>query len=55
MDFRATSRSPRSEGGMSDSRHPIELAEEQVRTAIYDHATEDWYRRKEDYDGAKDY
>uniref|UniRef100_A0A1I8QCC5 Spaetzle domain-containing protein n=1 Tax=Stomoxys calcitrans TaxID=35570 RepID=A0A1I8QCC5_STOCA len=53
LDFRATSRSPRSEGGAgetSDYRHPIEIAEEQVKNAIYEHATEDWYRPKDDID-----
>lgn len=54
LDFRATSRSPRSEAGgggeTSDYRHPIEIAEEQVKNAIYEHATEDWYRPKDDFD-----
>ncbi|XP_075152304.1 spaetzle domain-containing protein 4 [Haematobia irritans] len=55
LDFRATSRSPRSEGGSgggetSDRRHPIEIAEEQVKNAIYEHATEDWYRPKDEFD-----
>ncbi|XP_061402318.1 protein spaetzle 4 [Musca vetustissima] len=50
LDFRATSRSPRSEGGAEDYRHPIDIAEEQVKNAIYEHATEDWYRPKDDFD-----
>ncbi|XP_017468892.1 PREDICTED: uncharacterized protein LOC108360931 [Rhagoletis zephyria] len=78
MEFRATSRSPRSErmddfetvveetdfdddGTVSDeefvesaeeqrSRHPIDVAEQLVRQAIYEHATEDWYRPKEEFD-----
>ncbi|XP_005184799.1 protein spaetzle 4 [Musca domestica] len=56
LDFRATSRSPRSEGGVGggsggeDYRHPIDIAEEQVKNAIYEHATEDWYRPKDDFD-----
>lgn len=58
LDFRATSRSPRSESnigfdasvGGDDHRHPIEIAEEQVKNAIYEHATEEWYRPKDDFD-----
>ncbi|XP_023298276.2 protein spaetzle 4 [Lucilia cuprina] len=50
LDFRATSRSPRSESGTSDYRHPIEVAEEQVKNAIYEHATEEWYRPKDEFD-----
>ncbi|KAM7353436.1 spaetzle domain-containing protein 4 isoform 2-T2 [Cochliomyia hominivorax] len=50
VDFRATSRSPRSETGTSDYRHPIEVAEEQVKNAIYEHATEEWYRPKDEFD-----
>lgn len=50
LDFRATSRSPRSESGTNDYRHPIEVAEEQVKNAIYEHATEEWYRPKDEFD-----
>ncbi|KAL9922814.1 spaetzle domain-containing protein 4 isoform 1-T1 [Glossina fuscipes fuscipes] len=50
FDFRTTSRSPRSEGGYnSDTRHPIEIAEEKVKNAIYEHATEEWYKPKDDF------
>uniref|UniRef100_A0A0A1WKH2 Spaetzle domain-containing protein n=1 Tax=Zeugodacus cucurbitae TaxID=28588 RepID=A0A0A1WKH2_ZEUCU len=78
-EFRATSRSPRSER-MDDfepvaqetdfeddnydadvedameslegqqSPHPIDVAERLVRQAIYEHATEDWYRPKDEFD-----
>ncbi|XP_055837080.1 protein spaetzle 4 [Episyrphus balteatus] len=46
-EFRATSRSPRSE---ADNRHPAEIAEAEVRKAVYEHASEDWYRPREDLD-----
>nr|XP_014100132.2 protein spaetzle 4 [Bactrocera oleae] len=78
-EFRATSRSPRSER-MDDfetmaeerdfdddnddaqaadsmesvkdqqSQHPLDVAEQLVRQAIYEHATEDWYRPKDEFD-----
>lgn len=50
-DFRTTSRSPRSQGGDSVNahRHPIEIAEEQVKHAIYAHATDEWYRPKDEF------
>ncbi|KAL5280011.1 spz4 family protein [Megaselia abdita] len=44
-EFRATSRSPRSD----EPKHAIDVAESEVRKAIYDHATEDWYRKKDDF------
>lgn len=49
LEFRVTSRSPRSmvDGDGDDelnNRHPIDIAEDEVQRAIYDHATEeDWY------------
>ncbi|XP_055915945.1 protein spaetzle 4 [Eupeodes corollae] len=46
-EFRATSRSPRSE---ADYRHPAEIAEAEVRKAVYEHASEDWYRPKDELD-----
>uniref|UniRef100_A0A1A9W1R0 Spaetzle domain-containing protein n=1 Tax=Glossina brevipalpis TaxID=37001 RepID=A0A1A9W1R0_9MUSC len=50
FDFRTTSRSPRSEGSYnSDNRHPIEVAEEKVKNAIYEHAAEEWYKPKEEF------
>ncbi|XP_039949799.1 protein spaetzle 4 [Bactrocera tryoni] len=78
-EFRATSRSPRSErmddfetvaeesdfdddndGAQAEnsmdsvedqhSQHPIDVAERLVRQAIYEHATEDWYRPKDEFD-----
>lgn len=48
MDFRATSRSPRSER-KPDYTHSIKSAEEDVQKAIYEHATEEWYRPKDDF------
>lgn len=88
MEFRATSRSPRSERmdeefetvaeetyfddsfddsgddvndikqsaesmesvDTQQSQHPIDVAEQLVRQAIYEHATEDWYRPKDEFD-----
>ncbi|XP_053958811.1 protein spaetzle 4 [Anastrepha ludens] len=77
MEFRATSRSPRSErmdefetvAEYTDyddditnadesvealeepqTQHPIDVAEQMVRQAIYEHATEDWYRPKDEFD-----
>lgn len=48
IEYRGTSRSPRSIP--EPMRHPAELAEEGLRKAIYEHATEDWYRPpKDDY------
>ncbi|XP_029406760.2 protein spaetzle 4 [Bactrocera dorsalis] len=78
-EFRATSRSPRSERmddfetvaeesdfdddndgaqaedsmesvGDQHSQHPLDVAERLVRQAIYEHATEDWYRPKDEFD-----
>lgn len=45
MEFRVTSRSPRS----FDKRHPADLAEDELHKAIYNHATEDWYKPREDF------
>ncbi|XP_002069222.4 protein spaetzle 4 [Drosophila willistoni] len=48
MEFRATSRSPRSESSFDPN--PIETAEAQVQRAIYEHATDDWYRPRDEFD-----
>lgn len=54
LDFRATSRSPRAEReplqSSNEYKHPIDIAEEQVKKAIYEHATEEWYRPKDEFD-----
>lgn len=53
LDFRATSRSPRSEREPESSneyKHPIDMAEEEVKKAIYEHATEEWYRPRDEFD-----
>lgn len=64
MDFRATSRSPRSESGFdapqspaqsppppaSLESDPIGAAEAVVQRAIYEHATDQWYRPRDEYD-----
>lgn len=58
LDLRTTSRSPRSKSGSSVSsrettdqfdnleyrHHSLELAEQELKNAIYDHAKKDWYR-----------
>lgn len=52
LEYRVTSRSPRSMGEFFDDsestekwrRHPIDIAEDGVHRAIYDHATNEWYR-----------
>lgn len=46
IEYRGTSRSPRSEGSV---KHPADLAEEELRRAIYEHATEEWYRPKDEF------
>lgn len=48
VEFRGTSRSPRSVDGSLNIRHPADAAEDELRKAIYDHATEDWYRLPRD-------
>lgn len=52
-EFRVTSRSPR-----SPRQSPLEMAEHNVQQAIYEHATEDWYRSGGDpmmaFDGGSD-
>ncbi|XP_026844681.1 protein spaetzle 4 [Drosophila persimilis] len=57
MEFRATSRSPRSDSSFDAPQErmdlrsdPIEAAEAEVQRAIYDHATEEWYRPRDDFD-----
>ncbi|SPP79518.1 protein spaetzle 4 [Drosophila guanche] len=52
MEFRATSRSPRSDSRSFDApqQDPVEAAEAEVQRAIYDHATEEWYRPRDDFD-----
>ncbi|XP_058121026.1 protein spaetzle 4 [Anopheles ziemanni] len=46
FDFRVTSRSPR-----SLTKESIELMEDELQNAIYEHATDEWYRPKEhDFD-----
>lgn len=49
-EFRVTSRSPRSlRTPPHSTRNRMEEAEQNLHKAIYDHATEDWYRiRRED-------
>ncbi|KFB39773.1 hypothetical protein ZHAS_00007469 [Anopheles sinensis] len=42
FDFRVTSRSPR-----SLTKESIELMEDELQNAIYEHATDEWYRPKE--------
>uniref|UniRef100_A0A182QRM7 Spaetzle domain-containing protein n=1 Tax=Anopheles farauti TaxID=69004 RepID=A0A182QRM7_9DIPT len=42
FDFRVTSRSPR-----SLTKESIELVEDELQNAIYEHATDEWYRPKE--------
>ncbi|XP_067624875.1 protein spaetzle 4 [Eurosta solidaginis] len=78
VEFRATSRSPRSErmddfetvsaesdyeedlddsigsGTQHQRLHPFDAAEQLVRQAIYEHATEDWYRPRDDFDFYED-
>ncbi|KAH8279645.1 hypothetical protein KR018_012475, partial [Drosophila ironensis] len=48
MEFRATSRSPRSFDVQKSD--PIEAAEAEVQRAIYEHATEEWYRPRDEFD-----
>uniref|UniRef100_A0A1Q3G407 Putative spaetzle n=1 Tax=Culex tarsalis TaxID=7177 RepID=A0A1Q3G407_CULTA len=43
FDFRVTSRSPR-----TIAKETIQYAEDELQNAIYDHATDDWYRPKDD-------
>ncbi|KAH8333892.1 hypothetical protein KR059_004408 [Drosophila kikkawai] len=53
MEFRATSRSPRSDSsfdGPAPKSDPIEAAEAEVQRAIYEHATDEWYRPRDDFD-----
>ncbi|EDV98807.1 GH13398 [Drosophila grimshawi] len=56
MDFRATSRSPRSDSSFDDGTQsmpqpdPIRAAEAEVQRAIYEHATDQWYRPRDDFD-----
>lgn len=63
MDFRATSRSPRSDSSFDATQSqsqsqalpqpqldPIDAAETEVQRAIYEHATDQWYRPREEYD-----
>ncbi|XP_070132790.1 protein spaetzle 4 [Drosophila bipectinata] len=51
MEFRATSRSPRSDSSFDAPRSdPIEAAEAEVQKAIYEHATEEWYRPRDEFD-----
>lgn len=59
FEYRVTSRSPRTMGdelnkntiSNEQKRHPIDVAEEEVHRAIYEHATSDWYRKSFDDDG----
>lgn len=46
-EYRGTSRSPRSD---STLKHPIDIAEDNLRQAIYEHASEIWYPPKEEYE-----
>lgn len=54
MDFRATSRSPRSDSSFNAPQSlavdPIGDAEAEVQRAIYEHATDQWYRPRDDFD-----
>jgi len=45
LEYRVTSRSPR-----NLEKLPIDAAQEEVQKAIYDHATENWYRPSEELD-----
>lgn len=46
LEFRVTSRSPRS----SEQKSPLDEAQEKVKSAIYQHATEEWYRPNNEWD-----
>ncbi|XP_032584335.1 protein spaetzle 4 [Drosophila mojavensis] len=59
MEFRATSRSPRSDSSFDATQSqshpqphldPIDAAETEVQRAIYEHATDQWYRPRDEYD-----
>ncbi|XP_030556137.1 protein spaetzle 4 [Drosophila novamexicana] len=57
LDFRATSRSPRSENSFNAPQSlpqsyldAIEVAETEVQRAIYEHATDQWYRPRDEFD-----
>ncbi|XP_017057299.1 protein spaetzle 4 [Drosophila ficusphila] len=51
MEFRATSRSPRSDSRFDAPKSdPIEAAEAEVQKAIYEHATDEWYRPRDEFD-----
>ncbi|KAH8306720.1 hypothetical protein KR044_009094, partial [Drosophila immigrans] len=54
MDFRATSRSPRSDTSFdapqSQPIDPVGAAEAEVQRAIYEHATDQWYRPRDEFD-----
>ncbi|EDX04702.1 protein spaetzle 4 [Drosophila simulans] len=55
MEFRATSRSPRSDSRFDAPKsNPIEAAEAEVQRAIYEHATEEWYRPRDEFDFLED-
>lgn len=55
MEFRATSRSPRSDSRFDAPKSdPIEAAEAEVQRAIYEHATEEWYRPRDEFDFLED-
>ncbi|XP_034473867.1 protein spaetzle 4 [Drosophila innubila] len=54
MEFRATSRSPRSDSSFdapqSPPADPVGAAEAEVQRAIYEHATDQWYRPRDEFD-----
>ncbi|XP_017854683.1 protein spaetzle 4 [Drosophila busckii] len=50
LDFRATSRSPRADTSFAAQGDPIVAAEAQVQRAIYKHATDQWYRPRDEFD-----
>ncbi|KAH8378247.1 hypothetical protein KR093_010389, partial [Drosophila rubida] len=55
MEFRATSRSPRSDPSFDAPQSPavvdpIGAAEAEVQRAIYEHATDQWYRPRDEFD-----
>ncbi|EDW88077.1 protein spaetzle 4 [Drosophila yakuba] len=55
MEFRATSRSPRSDSRFDAPKSdPIQAAEAEVQRAIYEHATEEWYRPRDEFDFLED-
>lgn len=43
FDFRVTSRSPRS---LNSEKHPLEVAQEIVHNAMYEHSVDEFYRPK---------